>query len=101
MYKPARRTGRTTRMLEYALKRAALEPVYVVAYDYNHEQTLWSIVSDITNGRVRKGTLTNLRIITREAQWQVPGGVEMIWDHWTLECMNDYTLDQIHRFDQE
>lgn len=101
MYKPARRTGRTTRMLEYALKRAALEPVYVIAYDYRHEKTLWHMVYGITSGKVREGTLTNLRIITKDSQRQIAGEAEVVWDHWTLECMYAYPLNQLHRFDQE
>lgn len=102
MYESARRTGRTTRMLQDAVKKAFHGvTVYVVAYNQGHASTMWNMVENLTNGQILKGTLPTLHIITKDDLPIVPDHAEVAYDHYTHERLYDDILDQAIRFDEE
>lgn len=102
MYESARRTGRTTRMLQDAVKKAFHGvTVYVVAYSQDHASTMWNMVENLTNGQILKGTLPTLHIITKDDLPIVPDHAEVAYDHYTHERLYADILDQAHRFDEE
>lgn len=102
MYESARRTGRTTRMLQDAVKKAFHGvTVYVVAYNKGHASTMWNMVENLTNGQILKGTLPTLHIITKDDLPIVPDHAEVAYDHYTHERLYDDILDQALRFDEE
>lgn len=102
MYKPARRTGRTTRMLQGVVRKALHGvTVYVVAYNQDHASTMWNMVENLTNGQILKGTLPTLHIITKDALPIVPDHAEVAYDHYTHERLYADILDQVRYFDEE
>ena len=102
MYESARRTGRTTRMLQDAVKKAFHGvTVYVVAYNKDHASTMWNMVENLTNGQILKGTLPTLHIITKDDLPIVPDHAEVSYDHYTHERLYADILEQAHRFDEE
>lgn len=102
MYESARRTGRTTRLLQGVVRKALHGvTVYVVAYNQDHASTLWNMIENLTNGQILKGTLPTLRIITKDALLIVPDHAEVAYDHYTHERLYADVLDQVRYFDEE